>query len=349
MTLHDPPNLRETWPSEALELCNHCPICEGVLRELLHARLADRTFFAAPGEWTMWRCVECRSGYLDPRPTPDSIHRAYEVYFTHSEQSENSTGSALARLRNAIGNDYRNSRYGAQLEPVVPFIGRLAAKLLSRHRNQIDCEYRFLPKAVAGHRLLDVGSGNGAFLRKARELGWEACGVEPDPAARRFSDEHGFDVRPSLEAWADEAGSFHHATASHVIEHVHEPGKLLDEIRFMLNSGGSLFIQTPNIDAPTHRQFGANWRGLEPPRHLVLFSKLGLEGLLLSRDYRIRQWASDRTAFGFLVAQSARIAEGRDPYSGVSKAKPPVAPDNDTPEMSPDHQEEFLTVIAEAM
>jgi len=164
----------------------------------MHSRLTDRIFFAAPGEWTMWRCLQCGSGYLDPRPTEESIHLAYRNYYTHNEESELSANSLLSRLRLALGNDYRNSRYGAKQSFAIPFVGRIAAKLLPGARTHVDCEYRYLPTAAAERRLLDAGSGNGAFLRMARESGWDACGVEPDAAARRVADGQGFDVRASL-------------------------------------------------------------------------------------------------------------------------------------------------------
>ena len=49
--------------------------------------LSDR-LFGAPGLWTLYRCVGCHSGYLDPRPNSETISLAYEHYITHkSEQT----------------------------------------------------------------------------------------------------------------------------------------------------------------------------------------------------------------------------------------------------------------------
>jgi 2-polyprenyl-3-methyl-5-hydroxy-6-metoxy-1,4-benzoquinol methylase len=349
MTLNDPPNLREPWPDDDLESCGRCPVCNAEPRELVHSRLADRTFFAAPGEWSMWRCLECGSGYLDPRPNSETLHRAYATYYTHDERTEAMDGSVWSRVRFALGNDYRTSRFNAGRSFAIPLVGRLAAMLLPGPRTQINVEYRFLPAGEPGRRLLDVGCGNGEFLQRCRDSGWVACGVEPDPTARRLAEKDGFDVRASLDDWADQAGTFQHATASHVIEHVHEPGELLREVRSMLEASGTLFIQTPNIDAPTHLRFGANWRGLEPPRHLVLFSRSGLNRLLVANGFRILQWVSDRTVSDFLVEQSTRIAEGRDPYSGVPRANPPGAAGSSSAPAGASPEDEFLTVIVEAV
>jgi hypothetical protein len=48
----------------------------------------------------------------------------------------------------------------------------------------------------------------------------------------------------------------------------------------MLLPGGSLWLQTPNIDALGHRRFGSNWLGLDPPRHLSLLTPKTLCNLL---------------------------------------------------------------------
>ena len=44
----------------------------------------------------------------------------------------------------------------------------------------------------------------------------------------------------------------------------------------LLRPGGTLWLQTPNIDSWGYREFGADWRALDPPRHLCLFQVQGL-------------------------------------------------------------------------
>jgi 2-polyprenyl-3-methyl-5-hydroxy-6-metoxy-1,4-benzoquinol methylase len=61
-------------------------------------------------------------------------------------------------------------------------------------------------------------------------------------------------------------------TMNHVIEHVPDPIKVLEECRRELKPGGRLVVVTPNIKCLGHYIFRENWRGLEVPRHLFLFS-----------------------------------------------------------------------------
>jgi len=65
---------------------------------------------------------------------------------------------------------------------------------------------------------------------------------------------------------------FSFITMSHVIEHLHEPIKTLEDCFRLLQPGGTLWIETPSIKALGYSYFHDKWRGLEAPRHLVLFS-----------------------------------------------------------------------------
>src|ERR1700730_4983745 len=67
----------ESWPAEELEAVDRCPLCGCADRIALHLDLTDRVFFCAPGTWSLYRCGGCEGAYLDPRPTSESIARAY--------------------------------------------------------------------------------------------------------------------------------------------------------------------------------------------------------------------------------------------------------------------------------
>lgn len=46
--------------------------------------------------------------------------------------------------------------------------------------------------------------------------------------------------------------------------------------RLFNKPNGKLILVTPNIKSLGHRVFGKNWRGLEVPRHLFIFSRQSL-------------------------------------------------------------------------
>ncbi len=271
------------WPPEDLEAVSNCPVCSGNDRSLLHDGLWDSTALAAPGRWSLWRCTHCGCAYMDPRPTRESIGRAYETYYTHEEGPPPvaSTPSPLRLLRIKLGNGYRNRRYGTNTQPAASS-GAMLGLVFPPLRRASDYEFRYLPRARnPDPKVLDVGCGGGHWLSRAAETGWKTCGADPDPRAVEVARANGLDVREGgIEAWSDARGEFDVVTMNHVIEHVHDPRQLLSSARDLLRPGGQLFVETPNIDALSHSAFGRAWRGLEPPRHLILFNRKSLIRLL---------------------------------------------------------------------
>jgi len=267
------------WPADGLEAVEACPVCGARGRELLYDGLTDRVFFCAPGVWTLYRCLGCGSAYMDPRPTRRTIGLAYRSYFTHETPcaaAPERPATPLRRLKAALRNDYLRSRYGISVGPAVP-LGRLAVYLAVHRRLNIDRWVRHLPRPSRGARLLDVGCGNGQYLITARTLGWDAWGIDPDPGAVAAARSAG--LRVEQRGFPDTGlpdGYFDVVTMNHVIEHLHDPVGALREVRRILKPGGTLWIATPNIGSIGGRYYGHHWRGLEPPRHLVLFTAASL-------------------------------------------------------------------------
>lgn len=303
------------WPVQDCEAVDACPVCGSDCRRVLHRDLEDRTFFTAPGRWTLHGCVSCGAAYLDPRPTPESIHRAYEDYHTHEAPavSLHERPKGARRVLRALGNGYRNWRYGTALRPANA-LGAALLWLFPGRRAAADALFRDLPKAWPGGRLLDVGFGDGSFLEAASAAGWRASGVDFDAATVDSARARGLDAHwGSIDAYRGCSELFDVITMSHVIEHVHEPAALLENAYRLLKPGGRLWLETPNLESLGHRKFGRHWRGLETPRHLVLFNWHSLTLLLRQAGFgRIRRrFKGD--IYPTLSVMSEAIARGADP------------------------------------
>lgn len=306
------------WPADELETLAACPLCGAKGRHIIHKDLRDNTFFVAPGPWTLWRCDACDCGYLDPRPTRASIHRAYARYYTHDAPFESPPPRTwLQKIRTSLANGYRNRRYGARLAPSAS-IGFYIARLVPPLARPSDIQYRFLrlsERTDEKRCLLDVGCGAGRFLTDAREAGWEVTGVDFDPVAVDNARKRGLDVHlGGLEQFAHEHDIFDAITMSHVIEHMHDPREAVARVFELLKPGGAAYIETPNLDSLGHELYQSNWRGLEPPRHLVLFNASNLQRTFAEAGYeKIRFW-HPLPQLGGIGLLSARIAAGRDPH-----------------------------------
>ena len=302
------------WPSDGLEATGRCPVCGSVGRALLHEGLRDRIFFCAPGEWTLQRCSTCGSAYLDPRPTVQTIGLAYRSYFTHTWGPRKSIErlTFLRRLQRMLANGYRNWRFGTDERPANR-MGVFIARLLPSQRAMLDGEARHLPRAGRDARLLDVGCGNGSFLDFARRAGWRVVGIDPDREAVDVARKKGLDVREGgIELLDSEHEAFDGITLSHVIEHVHQPLSLLRACHRLLKRGGWIWLETPNLEAQGHRRYGADWRALEPPRHLVLFTPDSIRKALATAGFAGIEDQPYRPLCTSLFAASEAISKGAD-------------------------------------
>lgn len=254
--------------------CAACPIC-GATGRPVYSGQRDR-MFDAPGRWSLKRCSNdrCRLAWLDPMPIAADIGKAYTRYYTHAPQSNAQAAGAIKRLFLHLKSDYLATRYGyprGALPLPLPLTGHLLAPFPLR-RAEADAEVRFLD-AVSNGQLLDVGCGSGDWLLAMRERGWQVTGVDFDAGAVAVGRQRGLRVRCGpLEDQRFPDESFDAITLNHVIEHVPDPVRTLQECARVLRRGGRLVVSTPNADSLSHHIYKQDWRGLEPPRHLHIFS-----------------------------------------------------------------------------
>lgn len=271
------------WTDE-VEVVNGCPACGCEQRRFLYGSLRD-VLFGAPGSWSYWRCLSCRSAFVDPRPTRRSIALAYRTYYTH-KSAANRRRRGVRALKQRISDTLVQRNLGYDVGPTLGSAAPAAALIpfAWRHAGR---KLRHLP-AKEGARLLDVGCGDGAYLLAMSRLGWDALGVEFDERAARTARASGANVTVcSAERLSEVAApqSVDAVTLAHVLEHLHDPFASLRAIHQVLRPSGLIWIATPNLASIGHRVFGRDWRGLEPPRHTVVFSPDALEALLIRAGF----------------------------------------------------------------
>jgi 2-polyprenyl-3-methyl-5-hydroxy-6-metoxy-1,4-benzoquinol methylase len=271
---------------EALEDPKNCALCsqEGAA---IYSGLHDYTFGAA-GSWSYRECRHCGLLWLSPRPLPKDMGKFYATYLTHQAKKDHATARRLNEKfklalwactlgRPALAPNWTWARVArlASLDPFFREFGRAGTMYLG---------------GIKPGKVLDVGCGNGAFLALMRSAGWDVAGLETDPKAARLASERlGVPIHVGqLCQGAYETSSFDAVTLHHVIEHVYDPIGVMAECRRILKPDGLLVVVTPNLASVGHRWFGANWRGLEPPRHLHLFTSEALAVCARSAKIRIK-------------------------------------------------------------
>jgi len=313
------------WPSDGLEALHKCPICNASERQVLHSDLVDSSFRCAPGSWTLWQCAKCRSAYLDPRPTPETIGLAYENYYTHgagSSKVDYQSLNLLRKIRRRLVNGYSRRRYGSADEPAYE-LGFYLAHLVPFIRKVTDRQYRHIPfPAGNANKLLDIGCGNGDFLMLASSCGWEVCGLDPDANAVLSATNRGLDVHQAGEEhFKGESDLFDVITLSHVIEHVHSPRDTIENCFNLLKPGGMIWIETPNIDSFGYELFGKYWRGLETPRHITILNRQSLHNIISKSGFeKIRDIAIPSPTF-LTYRASLAILMGESLQSPISNPR----------------------------
>jgi 2-polyprenyl-3-methyl-5-hydroxy-6-metoxy-1,4-benzoquinol methylase len=200
--------------------------------------------------------------WLDPKPLEADLIKAYARYHTHTTPGTRGPARLWFSALNTA------CRQASRLLSIFSGLGE--------QRRQLKKMY------VGGEKpgkLLEIGCGGGRFLNRMQRAGWTVEGVDFDPnAVARIARKYGIRVSTGKLAdirYADE--SFDVVAMSQVLEHVHDPLPLLHECRRVLLPGGRLVVTTPNSLSQAHRIYGRSWRGLEPPRHLQVFTPAALE------------------------------------------------------------------------
>jgi len=158
-------------------------------------------------------------------------------------------------------------------------------------------------------KLLDVGCGEGLFLRLAQDDGWQISGTELSPYASKFASRtlgteiYCGQLHPA--GFAD--NSFDVVTMWHVLEHVEDPKNYLREIHRVVKPDGLLVIAVPNVHdlvmqlayrairRRKRKLFSVNEKEIHlyhfSPKALRLyFDETGFDCLRLSPDYGIVQF-----------------------------------------------------------
>lgn len=95
-----------------------------------------------------------------------------------------------------------------------------------------------LSEVAAGQRVLDLGCGNGIYLRALRERGIDAVGCDLSPGMLRAVGPHPRLVNADAQHLPFCEGSFDVALAPHMLYHVPDRAAAAHEMRRVLREGG---------------------------------------------------------------------------------------------------------------
>ena len=161
-----------------------------------------------------------------------------------------------------------------------------------------------------GQRVLEVGCGDGAFGRELTRAGNHVTGVDCEanvPDGAGYQNVFDADLERGLGTLSRVAGDrFDRVLLLDRLEHLRDPGNLLDDCRRLLDARGKLIVSVPNSVNFTVRLmvlFGAFRyadRGILDWSHLRFFTRKSIRALLEKHGFRI-------TAIHFSVVPLERV------------------------------------------
>jgi 2-polyprenyl-3-methyl-5-hydroxy-6-metoxy-1,4-benzoquinol methylase len=202
------PNWTETAPVTEVA----CPLgcTEGERR-----RVVD-TVWEAP-EAAVYQCTNCEVVFIDPIMSEDEEREFYEASFAGYMKERGSPGETKPEEHFEAFQPEAKRR----LENLKPFL-----------REDMD--------------VLDIGSSVGFLLDALRPHVRSVTGVEPGELYRDYANSRGIETHPDLSDV--EGRKFDLVLAYYVVEHLRDPVGQLSAWRELLNPGGKLAVEVPNVD-----------------------------------------------------------------------------------------------------
>lgn len=296
-----------------LETVQNCPLCKNA-GQILYKDCPDYSLHQDTSHdlWNWFQCSskECACLYLNPRPNLESIHLAYQNYYTYSDskqtlrgedsdsQAPNSTSSSNSIQTPSSWKEILRRLYQMLLD-LTPLAGWRSLT-----------ENLGIEDEVPG-RLLEIGCGSADRLKLMQNKGWTVLGQDIDPnACIKAEKKHGLTVyNQPVSELPIEKSSMDVVVLSHVIEHLHEPKKMVEQALQLVKPGGKLILITPNAQSMTRKIFGRYWYPLEHPRHLILYNSVNIQTLFENQQHTVFQARTSPGNAQFFSLFSAEILQ----------------------------------------
>ena len=251
--------LRRKSPTIATEEVPACPVCDASDFEQFAVGF-DYELLTCANPWRFVRCRDCRHVWLNPRPAVTELGVVYPpTYYAYNYDTINPTA-------------------------------RKAKEMLDRRK--IAKIVRHCSKAPESY--LDVGCGDGRFLRVMEQMGVPRGGLYGLELDRRVVERlrgqgyGGVYCERAEDVSSFPEGSIDLVSMFHVIEHVDNPGTVIARVRRWLAPGGVFALETPNLDSLDARIFQQSyWGGYHIPRHWNLFTPATISRLLTDNGLEV--------------------------------------------------------------
>jgi SAM-dependent methyltransferase len=128
-------------------------------------------------------------------------------------------------------------------------------------------------------KILEIGCGEGLFLKELSRRGFNVFGIEPSKSATEQARRCGLNVVQGYFPETRVPGTFDAIFMSHVLEHISDPIVFLKNLNNLTLGGYVLLVQT-NWQGLMPRIYGEKWYAWVPQHHYWHFTPKGLQIIL---------------------------------------------------------------------
>ena len=228
----------------------------------------NESFFDLP----ILKCQKCTSYFVKNKEKID-LKKYYNETYWNVFQNINKKKIVNQRIDEA----YLRKKLPKFLQIIIESTGIRKALSYS--------QYNFLKPFLKGKNLLDIGSGEGNILELFEKKKFNVTGIEPSEKNIKIINKKlkkGICKQGFIETELNFETKFDIIIMSHVLEHVIDCRKILENLKKSLSKNGLLFIEVPNCGNKKYLEESINTQ-----QHIHHFTKNGLQELLKSLGFQI--------------------------------------------------------------
>lgn len=157
-------------------------------------------------------------------------------------------------------------------------------------------------------RILDVGTGSGYLPHVlSRSPSVRVLGIDPHMSDTQAA--HSPHLKKSTVDSLPQEEKWDLIVFNHSLEHMHSALDVIAAARDRLAPGGRILIRVPTVSSQAFDAYGADSHVLDPPRHIFVPSRKGLEACTTASGLRVVHQYDDSSSPQFWM--SDHIAAGR--------------------------------------
>ncbi len=139
--------------------------------------------------------------------------------------------------------------------------------------------------------ILDIGCGTGDFIYACKNNNWKIRGIEPSSKARNLTiDKLNSDLSivASIEDLLKNGKETYDViTMWHVLEHVLNLEKYIEQLKALLKPNGTLIIAVPNYKSYDATYYQKYWAAYDVPRHIWHFSQKAINEIFSKKEFLV--------------------------------------------------------------